>query len=347
MLALKDIKSMFLCELKEDLAIEGIEKYRANQIYEWISKGVCSFEEMTNLSIKMRQALQEKYFIYRVKIEKKFVSKRDGTIKYLFSLTDGAMVESVLMKYEYGYSVCISTQAGCKMGCSFCATGKDKFFRNLYPSEMLSQIQEIQNDNNIRISNVVLMGMGEPLDNYDNTVRFLQLVSSEDGMNIGMRHITVSTCGLVDKIYKLAEKKFSVTLSVSLHAPNDRLRDKIMPINKKWKIKDVIEACKYYTKNTGRRVSIEYAMIENFNDSRKDAEDLELILKGILCHVNLIPINSVEGTEFKSSKITKIREFCEILNKKNINTTIRRTLGSDINASCGQLRHRNNFDKGG
>lgn len=346
-MALKDIKSMMLCELKDDLLMEGIEGYRANQIYEWISKGAYSFEEMTDISLKMRQALQEKYCIYGARVKKKLVSKRDGTVKYLFLLFDGAMIEAVLMRYEYGYSVCISTQVGCKMGCSFCATGKDKFIRNLQPSEMLSQIQEIQKDNDIRVHNVVLMGMGEPLDNYDNVLRFLRLASSKDGMNIGMRHITVSSCGLVDKIYKLAEEKLPVTLSVSLHAPSDYLREKIMPINKKWKIKDVIEACRYYVQSTGRRISFEYAMIKDFNDSKKDAQNLSELLNGLLCHVNLIPINSVDGTEFKSSELKKIKEFCKILNEKNVNTTIRRTLGPDINASCGQLRQRENFNKEG
>lgn len=345
MLALKDIKSMMLCELKEDLAADGTEEYRARQVYEWLSKGISSFQEMTNISLKMRQALQKKYCLYGVRIKKKFISQKDGTIKYLFSLHDGGLIESVLMKYEHGYSVCISTQVGCKMGCSFCATGKDKFLRSLYPSEMLSQIQEIQNDNGIKISNVVLMGMGEPLDNYNNTVKFLKLISSKDGMNIGMRHISVSTCGLADKIYKLAEEKLPITLSISLHTPSDNFRDEIMPINKVWKINDIMTACKYYIKMTGRRISFEYAMIKDFNDGKKDAQNLANLLKGILCHVNLIPINSVSESNFKRSESCKIKKFVNILTQKGINTTVRRTLGPDIEASCGQLRQREESHK--
>lgn len=329
-----------LYELKEDFNNEDIESYRAKQVYEWITKGASSFDEMTNISLSLRNRLKDKYIIYGVQIIKKFVSSKDGTVKYLFKLYDGNYIESVLMKYKHGYSVCISTQAGCKMKCSFCATGKDKFSRNLYPSEMLSQIQMIQNDNNIRISNIVLMGMGEPLDNYDNVVKFLKLVSSPDGLNIGMRHISLSTCGLVDKIYKLADEKFQITLSISLHAPRDSLRDEIMPINKRWKINDLINACKYYIKETGRRISFEYTMIDSFNDSKKDVEDLSRLLKGLLCHVNLIPVNNIKGGDFEKSSKDKINRFLSILGKNGINATIRRTLGSDIGASCGQLRQR-------
>ena len=339
-MALKDIKSMTLSELCADFTDSNIEKYRAKQVYEWIKKGVSSFDEMTNISLTMREVLKRKYIFYDVQIEKKLVSRKDGTVKYLFGLFDGGFIESVLMKYKYGYCVCISTQVGCKMGCVFCATGKDRFLRNLYPSEMISQIQKIQNDNNIRVSRVVMMGMGEPLDNYDNSLRFLKLISSEDGLNIGMRHISLSTCGVVDKIYLLAREKLQLTLSVSLHAPNDELRNKIMPINRKWSIGDIIKACRYYAENTGRRISFEYAMIDGLNDKKENALELSRLLKGILCHVNLIPVNSIDESSFKKSTTNKIREFCDVLIDNGVNTTIRRTLGPDINASCGQLRQK-------
>ena len=337
---LKDIKSMALQELGKDLTGEGVESYRAKQIYEWLTKGISSFKDMTNIPIKMREALENRYFLYDVKIVGKFVSKKDGTVKYLFMLHDGGMIESVLMKYKHGYSVCISTQAGCKMRCSFCATGKDRFLRDLKPSEMLSQIQKIQTDNNIRVSNIVLMGMGEPLDNYDNTVKFLKLVSCPEGVNVGMRHISVSTCGIVDKIYKLAQENFQITLSVSLHAPSDEIRCKIMPVNKRWGIKELIESCRYYTEKTKRRISFEYAMIKNLNDGKENAQKLAEILKGMLCHVNLIPVNSIKESPFEKSDIFKIEEFSNVLAKRGINVTVRRTLGPDINASCGQLRQR-------
>lgn len=336
----KDIKSMTLLELKESFKNDFIESYRANQVYEWITKGANSFAEMTNIPLGMRNTLNDKYFIYGVRTSKRFVSSKDDTIKYLFELYDGSFIESVLMKYKHGYSVCISTQAGCKMKCSFCATGKGKFLRDLYPSEMISQIQEIQKDNDIRISNVVLMGMGEPLDNYENTLKFLRLVSSKDGINIGMRHISLSTCGLVDKIYKLADENLQITLSVSLHAPKDELRNEIMPINRRWGIHDLINACRYYVKCTGRRISFEYAMINNFNDEIRDAERLSELLKGMLCHINLIPVNNIEEGNFQKSNMTRIKKFSDVLDRKGFNVTIRRTLGSDISASCGQLRQR-------
>lgn len=334
----KDIKSMTRLELEEDFEKEGYEKYRARQVFNWLTKGVFSFDEMSNVPVSMREFLKKRYFIYKVEERRKLVSERDETVKYLFVLFDGALVEAVLMKYKHGYSVCISTQVGCKMGCAFCATGKGKFLRNLYPSEMLSEIQYIQNDNNIRVSNVVLMGMGEPLDNYDNVLKFLQLVSSKDGLNIGMRHISVSTCGMVDKIYSLAEEKLQLTLSVSLHAAKNNLRSSIMPINKRWNVDDLIEACKYYTDKTGRRISFEYIMIKGVNDSNKDAADLSNLLKGMLCHINLIPANNISESNFRKSDLARIREFSGVLNRSGLNATVRRVLGPDINASCGQLR---------
>lgn len=340
-LSLIDIKSMSFKELESDLSERlSYPKFRAKQVYAWLTKGVCNFDEMSDLSKLQRETLKGIYYIANAKIEKKLTSKKDETVKYLFRLNDGEFIESVLMKYHHGYTICISTQVGCKMGCKFCATGLSGFSRNLTPSEMLAQIQSAQNDNNIRISNVVLMGMGEPLDNYDNVVKFLKLVSCDDGLNIGSRHISLSTCGIVNKIYDLAEENFQITLSISLHAPNDDIRNKTMPINKRFNIDDLIDACKYYISRTGRRISFEYAMIDGLNDSDDCAFELASKLKGMLCHVNLIPVNSSGNKKLAFEKSNKIRlkAFSKIVNSKGIPTTVRRTLGSDINASCGQLR---------
>jgi 23S rRNA (adenine2503-C2)-methyltransferase len=258
----------------------------------------------------------------------------------LFRLNDGEFVESVVMNYHHGRTICISTQVGCKMNCSFCATGKSGYSRNLAPSEMLAQIQSAQLDIGVRISNVVLMGMGEPLDNYDNVLRFLELVSSEEGLNIGMRHISLSTCGIVDKIYDLADKKLQLTLSVSLHAPNDEIRSRTMPVNHRWGVEELLKACRYYNKQTGRRISFEYAMISGVNDSDACARELAGRLKGTLSHVNLIPVNTVSGSGYKKSTTERLQKFTRILANSGITATVRRTLGSDINASCGQLRRR-------
>ena len=334
----EDIKSMYEHELKEKFAEMGEPAYRALQVYKWLHSGVKSFDEMTNISKKLRESLMERYYISNAAIEKKLISSYDDTKKYLFSFADGETVESVLMKYHHGYTSCISTQVGCKMGCTFCATGQGGFSRNLTASEMISQIQAEQADNDIRISNIVLMGMGEPLDNFDNVIRFLKLVSSENGMNIGMRHISVSTCGIVPRIYELADMKLQLTLSVSLHAPNDRIRSRTMPVNRKYNISELLKACKYYSDTTGRRISFEYAMIDGVNDSEACAKELAQRLKGILSHVNLIPVNTVSGTGYEKSKKESIRKFIAVLEKSGITATVRRTLGSDINASCGQLR---------
>ncbi len=329
---------------KEEIALElaeiGQPKFRAKQIYEWLSKGVDSFEEMTNLSKDLRNALSEKYIVTSAKIARKLVSQIDGTVKYLFSLYDGEKIESVVMSYHHGYTICISTQVGCRMGCVFCATGMNGLKRNLFPGEMLSQITAAEKDLNIRISNVVLMGMGEPLDNYENTLKFLQLVNDDEGKNIGARHISLSTCGLVDKMYDLSNEKLQITLSVSLHAPNDMLRSEMMPINNKWNIEKLLTACKDYTEATKRRISFEYTVVDGVNDSEECAKELAKRLKGMLCHVNLIPLNTVSGKEYKPSQNSK--KFCELLNNMGINATIRRTLGSDINASCGQLAGERN-----
>ena len=336
----QDIKSMTLEEIKGIMGSLGQPPFRALQVYRWLHRGVSSFEEMSDLSKELRSRLQEQYDMPCVSIIRKQVSALDGTVKDLFGLLDGECVECVLMQYHHGYSVCISSQVGCKMGCTFCATGKSGFSRNLRASEILSQVQAAQKDCGNRISNIVLMGMGEPLDNYENVLRFLELVSSPEGMNIGMRHISLSTCGIVDKIYDLADRKLQLTLSVSLHAPNDKIRVKTMPINRRWGVEELLKACRYYGKTTGRRISFEYAMISGVNDSDSCAEELAGRLHGILSHVNLIPVNNVTGNGYVKSPPERLKRFIKILEKKGITATVRRTLGSDIDASCGQLRRR-------
>ncbi|MBE6785065.1 MAG: 23S rRNA (adenine(2503)-C(2))-methyltransferase RlmN [Ruminococcaceae bacterium] len=334
-----DIKSLTLDELKAELAKMGEKAFKAGQIYSWLHKrGAVSFDEMTDISKNLRENLKNSYVIHNCSIEKKLVSMYDSTVKYLFRLHDGELIESVVMKYKYGYTICVSSQVGCKMGCRFCASGIAGFIRNLEPSEILSQIYTAQRDLDIRISHIVMMGVGEPLDNFDNVTKFLAMVSDENGLNIGMRNISLSTCGVVTGIYKLMEKKLQLTLSVSLHAPNDEIRSETMPVNNKWNIDTLLKACRDYTKATSRRISFEYAMIDGVNDSDECARQLASRLKGMLCHVNLIPVNSVKERDYKKSKEERIRSFIKILEAKGINTTVRRTLGSDINASCGQLR---------
>ncbi len=336
-----DIKSLTKSELEGEIKALGLPSFRANQIYKWLHKeGVCSFDEMTDLSKALREELKEKYFIASCDIEQKYVSSIDETVKYLFRLYDGEYVESVIMKYKYGYTICVSSQVGCKMGCSFCASTLAGFKRNLLPSEMEGQLHTAQKDLNIRISHIVLMGIGEPLDNYDNVIKFLKTVNDESGINISMRDITLSTCGVVDKIYDLMDEGLPITLTISLHAPNDELRSQIMPINKKYGIGEVIKACKDYYIKTSRRVSFEYTLIKGKNDSRECALELARLLGGFNCHVNLIPVNTVEERENVASSEKDINNFLEILKSKGINATIRRTLGSDINASCGQLRRK-------
>jgi 23S rRNA (adenine2503-C2)-methyltransferase len=340
-MALKDIKSMTERELEQDFSGLGVPTFRARQVYKWLQQGaVDEFEKMTDLPKAFREILSQKYYICVATIEKKLISNYDNTIKYLFRFRDGEYVESVLMEYHHGYTICVSTQVGCKMGCTFCATGKSGFSRNLTASEMISQIQSAQADAGIRISNVVLMGMGEPLDNYDNVLRFLELVASEAGMNIGMRHISLSTCGVVDKIYDLADHKLQLTLSVSLHAPNDRIRSQTMPVNRKWNMEELLKACRYYSETTHRRISFEYAMISGVNDSDACARELAGRLRGTLSHVNLIPVNEGAGAGYRKSSADRLQRFRHILEKNGLTATVRRTLGSDINASCGQLRRR-------
>ena len=336
----KDIASMTLDEIKVEFSALKQPEYRAKQLYLWLRRGVKSFEEMSNLPKTLRESLCNFFEIRAIKIKKRLESRVDDTVKYLYELYDGEYVESVLMKYHHGYTVCISSQVGCRMGCSFCASGLNGLYRNLSASEMLAQIDMAAKDNGIRVSNVVMMGMGEPLDNFENTVRFLQLVSDPDGLNIGLRHISVSTSGLVPKIYDFMEYSFPVTLSVSLHAPTDEIRDKIMKINHAYNTEKLLKACSDYIKKTGRRISFEYALIDGVNDSEECARILAKRLKGMLCHLNLIPANPVKENTFSRPDTKKVKAFCDLMNKLGINTTVRRTLGSDIDASCGQLRQQ-------
>ncbi len=331
---------MDMQELTDFVTGLGMAKFRAKQIFSWLQKGVTSFDEMSNLSKNDREILLQKCYISDAVIEKKQVSEYDGTVKYLFSLHDGECVESVLMRYKHGLSLCISTQVGCRMGCAFCATGLGGLSRNLAPSEMLAQVMTAQKDAGERISHIVLMGMGEPLDNYDNVLRFLHLVSHPDGLCIGMRNISLSTCGLVNKIDELAEKNMQFTLSVSLHAPNDEIRNTIMPVNKRWNVDELLSACRRYADKTHRRISFEYSLISGVNDSERCAQELAGKLRGMLCHVNLIPVNNVSENGFVRSNMKQIEAFKKLLEEKGIQTTVRRTLGSDIDASCGQLRRR-------
>ncbi len=337
----KDIKSMLLTQLKDEFSAMGLPSYRAGQVYSWLHiKKVDEFARMSNIPKDLRSELENVFEIYSCSIERKQVSTVDSTVKYLFRLHDGELVESVIMKYKYGYTVCVSTQAGCKMGCAFCASTVGGFRRHLAPSEILSQLYTAENDLGITVSHIVLMGMGEPLDNYDNVMRFIDLITNADGHNISMRNISLSTCGIVPRIYDLLEKKLQLTLSISLHAPFDDLRSKIMPVNKTYHIDELLTACRKYAKDSSRRISFEYAMLSGVNDTDECAKTLASKLKGMLCHVNLIPVNEVAESPFHPSSPQRVKEFTQILEKNGINTTVRRKLGSDIDASCGQLRLR-------
>ena len=336
----QDIRSMYLTELEEMLGGLGQPKFRAAQLFRWLQSGETDFDNMTNIPLSLRNELKENTYIADVKIVRRLKSKIDETVKYVYELYDGEYIESVLMKYEHGYTVCISTQVGCRMGCSFCASGIAGLTRNLTASEMLAQITAAGRDNGIRVSNIVMMGMGEPLDNFDNSVRFLRLVSDDKGLNIGLRHISLSTSGVVSGIKKLKEYNFPITLSISLHAPNDEIRSSIMRVNKRWNIDELLKACKEYQAVTTRRISFEYALIDGVNDSDECAAELAKRLKGIMCHINLIPANPVKENSFKKPDRSKIIRFRDLLIKKGVNATVRRTLGADIDASCGQLRKR-------
>ena len=330
---------MNLQELCGEITAMGYPKYRAGQIYKWLHKnGVSDFSLMTDIPAALRACLNDNFVIYSCAIEKKLISEYDNTIKYLFRLHDGEYIETVLMEYKYGYTVCVSSQVGCRMGCKFCASTLAGVVRNLNASEILSQVYAVQADNGIRISHIVMMGMGEPLDNYGNVLKFLRLISDENGLNISMRHISLSTCGVVPKIYELLEENLQLTLSVSLHAPTDEIRSSMMPVNKKWHIAELISACKAYTAKTSRRISFEYALVSGVNDSRQCAEQLAQLLQGMLCHINLIPVNEVDETGCKKGSAQSIRQFERILANKGFAVTVRRSLGGDINAACGQLR---------
>lgn len=333
-----DLKSMTYDEILDLCLSLGLKKFRAKQVYDWICKGVDGFDEMRNVSKDDLHKLESVCYISSAEIERKFVSEIDGTVKYLFRLCDGEFIETVVMTYKHGRSICVSTQVGCRMGCRFCASTLNGKKRDLTAGEILSQIFTAQKDLGVRISNVVLMGMGEPLDNFDNVVRFLRLVSSPDSLNIGQRHISLSTCGLVDKIDELANLDFQITLSISLHAPNDEIRSRTMPVSRKWSIEQLIAACKRYIAKTGRRISFEYALISGVNDSMECADELTALLKGMLCHINLIPANPVRESGFSHPDMKNIRRFEQRLIDNGMNATVRRTLGADISASCGQLR---------
>lgn len=329
---------MNLSEIEIAVSELNAPKFRAKQIFGWLQKGVNSFDDMKNLPAALLDELKKEYYISFVEIEKKFCSKIDETVKYLYRLYDGEFIESVVMKYKHGYSICVSSQVGCNMGCKFCASTIGGKTRNLTAGEILSQIFTASKDLGVRISNVVMMGMGEPLDNFDEVIRFLELAGETDGLGIGMRHISLSTCGIVDKIYKLMEYDKQITLSISLHAPFDDMRDTIMPVNHKYKIDELMKACKEYTNRTGRRISFEYALIKGFNDTPECADKLKELLLGMIAHINLIPANPVHEGKFEKPDKNAVYAFCELLNKKGLNATVRRTLGSDIEASCGQLR---------
>lgn len=335
-----DLKDLEYNELERFLLELGEPKFRAKQIFSWLHKGAESFSDMTNLSKATREKLSEVSFISTLKIEKKLVSKIDGTVKYLFRLEDGNCIESVVMRYKHGITICISSQIGCRMGCKFCASTIGGLYRNLTAGEILNQVIFAEKDLGERISNIVMMGIGEPLDNYDNVIKFLHNVNHPEGLMIGYRHISLSTCGVVDKIDKLKEEDMPITLSVSLHAPNNEKRSEIMPVNNKYPVEVLIDACKRYIKKTGRRISFEYSLIAGVNDSEREATELARLLKGMLCHINLIPINKVEERQYRKGTRESVRRFQNKLTELGMNATVRRELGSDISASCGQLRKK-------
>ena len=337
---MKNIKNYNLDALKDELKEIGEKPFRAEQIFKWLyQEKVTSFDEMTNLSLELREKLKQNYTICNFEILNKQKSA-DGTIKYLFDVLDGNAIETVLMSYHHGYSICVSSQIGCKMGCKFCASTGVEFVRSLTSGEIVEQIIKVEQDENIKISNVVFMGIGEPLDNYDNVINAIRIINNPKGLNIGARHISVSTSGLVPKIYKLAEENIQCTLSISLHATTDEKRSSMMPINNAYNIEELIKACKDYIKMTNRRISFEYALAKDNNDNLEDAKRLVKLLKGMICHVNLIPINKIENGKFSKSSNENIIKFRDYLNEHGIVATIRRELGSDIDAACGQLRRK-------
>lgn len=340
-----DLLSMNIPELEEFLSTLGEPKYRAKQIFSWMHRGV-GIDGMTDISKKLREKLHETAFVDIPSVEEKLVSRLDGTVKYLFGLHDGNVIESVFMRYKHGNTICISSEVGCPMGCKFCASTIGGLVRKLRPSELLGQVIAAERDMGERISNIVMMGIGEPLDNFENTLKFLSLVGDSAGLNIGSRHISLSTCGLVDKIDELAKYDLQITLSISLHAADDETRSSIMPVNNKWDIASLLDACRRYFAATGRRISFEYTLISGKNDSPEYARRLATTLKHGLyrnskpfpIHVNLIPVNEVEESGFSRSSTDAVKKFCDTLNSLGVNATVRRKLGGDINASCGQLR---------
>ena len=335
---MKNLLDFTLEELQFWMKENGESAFRAKQVFSWIYKEVWNFEGMKNIPNALKEKLSANFYIEIPKVEKIYESKIDGTKKLLLAFSDGNLIESVIMKYKHGNSICISTQVGCRMGCKFCASTLEGRVRNLTAGEILSQIIIAQHLIQERISNVVLMGSGEPLDNYDNVMKFLELVNADYGLNIGQRHITLSTCGIVPKIYEMADKNLSVTLAISLHAFSDEKRREIMPIANKYSIKEILEACENYISKTGRRITFEYSLVKDVNDSVEDAKSLGKLLKGMLCHVNLIPVNEVKENSFKRSSQKTIENFEEVLKNHGIEVTVRREMGSDINAACGQLR---------
>lgn len=338
MITITDILSMSLSELESRLKDMGEPKFRASQIYEWLHrKRVTSFNEMTNISKSLKDKLNNEFCITALKAVRKLESAVDGTVKMLYELGDGNHIETVLMSYEHGDSLCVSTQVGCKMGCRFCASTIAGFKRNLFASEILSQLYETERQTGRHVSSIVLMGIGEPLDNFDNVVKFLKILSSEKGTNMSLRHVSLSTCGLVDRIYDLCELDLGLTLSISLHATNDAKRSELMPVNNRYHIDELMTACRHYFDKTGRRISFEYALIDGENDTFEDAKALKQLLHGMPAHVNIIPVNKIAERDYRSDR-SSAQKFCKKLMDMGVNATTRRTLGSDINAACGQLR---------
>lgn len=343
----QDLLSLSLPELEAAITALGEQKFRARQLYEWLHrKNAASLSECTNLSAALRQKLDERFYIPRLTVKRKLESALDRTVKYLYELPDGERIETVLMEYHHGNSLCISTQVGCKMGCAFCASTKAGFVRNLSPSELLLQLYETERDSGRTVGSIVLMGIGEPLDNFDNVMKFLELLSSEEGRGMSLRHVSLSTCGLVEGIERLAEKKLGLTLSVSLHAPTDEKRNAIMPVNRRYGVNELIGACRRYFDKTGRRISFEFALIEGVNDDRETARELIRLLKPLSpCHVNLIPVNEIRERDFRRS--ANVKAFQTMLTDGGLNATVRRTLGADISAACGQLRRDHGEEKNG
>ena len=334
-----DIKSMQLPEIKEYFATTGERQFRAQQVFSWLHKGIKTFMEMTDISLELRKELDDKFFISVPELMEKQISKTDGTEKYLWRVNDGDAVECVLMEYSHGNTICISTQVGCKMGCSFCASSLDGFSRNLFASEMIDQVVFTQLEAGKPVSNIVLMGVGEPLDNFDNVMRFIELICHPNGINIGARHLTLSTCGLIESIDRLSEYDVQLTLAISLHAPDDETRSRLIPVNRGYGVKDLIEAGSRYFIKTGRRVTYEYALICGVNDSAEQAAKLAGLLQGTASHLNLILLSNVQEREFKESTLNSVNIFTSTLKRNGVNYTMRRRLGADIEAACGQLRH--------